>query len=43
MNTLAAITQSVSVSVPVVPAGIGSETTTPANSVDGPLFVTVIV
>jgi len=29
--------------IPTVPAGIGSETTTPAGSSDGPLLVTVIV
>ena len=35
--------QSASVSDPVVPAGIGSVITTPAGSIDGPLFVSVIV
>ena len=43
MNVPAAIEQSGSDSEPFVPAGIGSESTTPAGSVDGPLFVTVIV
>ena len=43
MNVPAAMAQSASVSEPTVPAGIGSETTTPAGSADGPLFVTVIV
>ncbi len=36
-------TQSASDSLGVVPAGIGSSITAPAGSVDGPLFVTVIV
>ena len=35
--------QSGSVEVPVVPAGIGSSITTPAGSVEGPLFVIVMV
>src|SRR5438093_4062113 len=35
--------QSASDSEPDVPAGIGSEITTPADTVDGPLFVTVMV
>ena len=39
----AEMTQSGSVSEPTVPAGIGSETTTPAATADGPLFVSVIV
>ena len=43
MKTAATIEQSASVSEPTVPAGIGSETTTPAGSSDGPAFVRVIV
>ena len=43
MNVPAAIAQSGSDSEPFVPAGIGSESTTPAGTVDGPLLVTVIV
>ena len=39
----AAMTQSASDSDGVVPAGMGSSITTPAGSVDGPRFVTVIV
>ncbi len=35
--------QSASDSEPMVPAGIGSEMTTPAGTVEGPLFVSVIV
>ncbi len=35
--------QSASVSDPIVPLGIGSVITTPAGSIDGPLFVSVIV
>ena len=30
-------------SLPTVPAGMGSESTTPAGNCDGPLFVAVIV
>ncbi len=40
---VAARTQSASVSEGVGPAGMGSFTTTPAGSVDGPTFVMVIV
>ena len=43
VNVPAAMTQSGSDSEPIVPAGIGSETTTPEGSFDGPLFVTVMV
>ena len=43
VNAPAPIEQSSSDSEPVVPAGIGSETTTPAGSTDGPLLVSVIV
>ena len=43
VNAPAAIEQSASDSEPIVPAGIGSETTTPAGSTDGPLLVSVIV
>ena len=43
VNVPAAIAQSASDSEPFVPAGIGSESTTPAGTVDGPLLVTVIV
>ena len=43
VNVPAAMTQSASDSDGVVPAGMGSSTTTPAGSVDGPRFVTVIV
>ena len=43
VNVPAAIEQSASDSLPVVPTGIGSLTTTPATTVDGPLFVSVIV
>ncbi len=43
VNAPAATAQSGSSVEPVVPAGMGSETTTPANSVDGPSFVKVIV
>ena len=35
--------QSGSLEVPVVPAGIGSSITTPAATVEGPLFVSVMV
>ena len=43
VNVAAAIVQSASFSVPVVPAGIGSETTMPGGTLDGPAFVTVMV
>ena len=43
VNVPAATAQSGSSVEPVVPAGIGSETTTPASSVEGPSFVSVIV
>ncbi len=43
VNVPAAIEQSASDSEPFVPAGIGSESTTPAGTVDGPLLVRVIV
>ena len=43
VNTPAAIAQSASDSEATVPAGIGSLTTTPAGSTDGPLLVSVIV
>ena len=43
VNVPAAIAQFGSDSEPFVPAGIGSESTTPAGTVDGPLLVTVIV
>ena len=43
MNVPAAIAQSGSDSLPTVPAGIGSESTTPAGICDGPPFVAVIV
>ena len=43
VNVPAAIAQFGSDSEPTVPAGIGSETTTPAATADGPLFVSVIV
>ena len=43
VNVTAEVTQSGSSVVPVVPAGIVSETTTPTGSVEGPLFVTVTV
>ena len=42
-STPAEIAQLLSDSLPVVPAGIVSATTTPAGTVDGPLFVRVIV
>ena len=43
MNVPAAITQLGSVSESTVPAGMGSDTTTPASAVEGPPFVSVIV
>ena len=43
VNVPATIVQSASFSVPVVPAGIGSETTMPGGTVDGPALVTVMV
>ena len=43
VNVPAATAQSGSSVEPVVPAGMGSETTTPAGSVEGPSFVRVIV
>ncbi len=43
VNVPAAMAQFGSVSEPTVPAGIGSETTTPAATADGPLFVSVMV
>jgi hypothetical protein len=43
VNTPAPIVQSASVSEPVVPAGMRSDSTTPAGSTDGPLLVSVIV
>ena len=43
VNVAAVIEQSASFSVPVVPAGIGSDTTTPAGTLEGPAFVTVMV
>ncbi len=43
VKTPATIAQSGSVSAALVPAGIGSEMTTPAGSTEGPLFVSVIV
>ena len=43
VNVPAAMAQFASVSEPTVPAGIGSETTTPAATADGPLFVNVMV
>ncbi len=43
VKTPAAIAQSASASDPTVPAGIVSVNRTPAGSVDGPLFVIVIV
>ena len=43
LNTPATIVQSASDSEPVVPAGIGSEMTTPAGWIEGPLFASVIV
>ena len=43
MNVPTAIEQSGSDSEPFVPAGSGSEITTPAGSSEGPLLVTVIV
>ncbi len=43
VNVPAAITQLGSLSEPTVPAGMGSDTTTPAGAVDGPPFVSVIV
>ncbi len=43
VNTPAAIAQLASSSEPVVLAGIASEMTTPAGTVEGPLLVTVIV
>ena len=42
-KTPPAIEQSASDSDPFVPAGIVSETATPAGTVEGPLFVTVRV
>ena len=43
MNVPAAIEQFGSDSLPTVPGGIGSESTTPAGICDGPPFVAVIV
>ncbi len=43
VNTAAAMAQSASVSDPTVPAGIASVNRTPTGSVEGPLFVIVIV
>ena len=43
VNVPAAIAQSGSISEPTVPAGMGSDTTTPGSAVDGPPFVSVIV
>ncbi len=43
VKTPAAIAQSASASDPTVPAGMVSVNRTPAGSVDGPLFVIVIV
>jgi hypothetical protein len=43
VKTPAAIAQSASISDPTVPAGIASVNLTPAGSVEGPLFVIVIV
>ena len=43
VNTPAAIAQSASASDPTVPAGMVSVNRTPAGSIDGPLFVIVIV
>ena len=43
VNTPAAIAQFASSSEPMVLAGIESEITTPAGTVEGPWFVTVIV
>ena len=43
VNVPAAIEQSGSDSLPTVPGGIGSESTTPAGICDGPPFVAVIV
>ena len=42
VNMPAAMTQSASTSEPFVPTGIASVTTTPAGSVDGPSFVSVM-
>ena len=44
VNVPAATEQSGGIdSLPTVPGGIGSESTTPAGICDGPLFVAVIV
>jgi hypothetical protein len=43
VNVPAAITQLGSLWEPTVPAGMGSDTMTPAGAVEGPPFVSVIV